>query len=326
MELMPASGQSEESVITPGGPRRRDQVSTVRPGEAVRANQEGAEIVPNTDASKTSKSEDLVLTPGGFRHRSLVHPVEGGTGLRLSEDAGSIQKLDLESKAIHAEIPVEPKGEGPDPTGGWISYAGWENETGKPLTSFKTTWRVPPAPATVDPGATIFLFNGIQNHDQDHGILQPVLQWGKSHAGGGSYWSIGSWYVTASNHAFHSDLVPVDPGRILVGAMALKPQPNGTFEYRCAFEGVPQTELPVWGFGELKWCNATLEAYGIQSCGNYPNTPVTKFTAIEIRAGGLAPDLAWKVNNSVVTCGEHTVVLDNSSSGGEVDIYYRQAG
>jgi hypothetical protein len=79
---------------------------------------------------------------------------------------------------------------------GWIAYTYWNNGTGKSITSFKTRWVVPPAPVSND-GQLIYLFNGIQNYGYNYGILQPVLQWGASPAGGGSYWAVASWYVTS---------------------------------------------------------------------------------------------------------------------------------
>ena len=88
-----------------------------------------------------------------------------------------------------------------------------------------STWTVPPAPST-DSGQTIFLFNGIQNYGTNYGILQPVLQWGPSAAGGGSYWSIASWYVTSGGDAFHTTLIQVDEGDVLIGLMTFTGQPG----------------------------------------------------------------------------------------------------
>lgn len=62
---------------------------------------------------------------------------------------------------------------------GWITNAYW-NTTGTPVSSFATTWVVPPAPS-VQSSQWFFLFNGIQNSEW---IIQPVLQCGVSSAGG----------------------------------------------------------------------------------------------------------------------------------------------
>ena len=76
---------------------------------------------------------------------------------------------------------------------GWIENAQWRNGGSNPIIYFSTKWVVPPAPSASD-GQTVFLFNGLQPDNGAH-ILQPVLQWGPSAAGGGNYWSITNWYV-----------------------------------------------------------------------------------------------------------------------------------
>src|SRR5215471_21090286 len=44
------AGGEDDLVITPGGPRRRDQVHPVRPGEAVRQNEDGTYTIVPKDA------------------------------------------------------------------------------------------------------------------------------------------------------------------------------------------------------------------------------------------------------------------------------------
>jgi len=84
--------------------------------------------------------------------------------------------------------------------GGWQVYAKM-NVTD--LKQFTGQWTVPNAPEKYT-GQTVFLFTGLQNEDwvpPDDGpkgkfdIIQPVLQYGPSSAGGGKYWMISSWYV-----------------------------------------------------------------------------------------------------------------------------------
>ena len=67
----------------------------------------------------------------------------------------------------------------------WIENSQWQNTGADPIISFTTTWIIPPAPNS-DDSQTVFLFNGLQPDDAAH-ILQPVLQWGGSGAGGGKY-------------------------------------------------------------------------------------------------------------------------------------------
>ena len=224
-------GVCGKPAIAPGGPRWPEMVYRVGPGQAVHPHRKGGYVV----------SEQLVLTPGGFRPKSFVNFIEPGYGLILDERAMS--KIDLATRRM-IDLPAPPTLEvtfgafGPGRGGlrrrqhgeaapsalpgafpdGWQTYAWWDSGASASITFFATTWTVPQAPAT-NSGEAEFLFNGIQNTGQDFGILQPVLQWGGSAAGGGNFWSVASWYVTAGGQAFHTTLVPVDTGTDLVGGM-----------------------------------------------------------------------------------------------------------
>ncbi len=177
--------------------------------------------------------DDLVLTPGGKRSRRLVRQVSPGQAVRVdSVDPGfavhvAEGKNQLRNLATGSLVElVAPKflpGQVPGFGSGWIADAFWQNEIGKPVTSFKTTWKVPSAPKSSS-GQTIFLFNGIDPADPSQAILQPVLQWGTSHAGGGPFWSIASWFVSGNGQAFFTPLVPVNVGDTLAGKMTLTGQ------------------------------------------------------------------------------------------------------
>src|SRR5215831_4155454 len=192
----------------------------------------------------------MVLTPGGFRPKSLVHFIEPGHGLILEK--GVISKINLITKEL-THFPEPPAhrvpfgafgpGRAPAPPApsevpgalpdGWQTYAFWDSG-GTPITSFSTTWLVPQPPSTTS-GQTIFLFNGIQNTGSNFGILQPVLQWGTSAAGGGNYWAVASWYVTSGGQAFHTTLVPVNAGSTLVGVMTQTAVSSGQYSYSSTF-------------------------------------------------------------------------------------------
>ena len=263
---------------------------------------------------------ELVLTPGGYRHRSLVHPIGPEHALHAAE--GRLRIMDVKRNAVVEAIEAAaPWGELPALGSGWIAYTYWNNGTGKSLSSFRTTWQVPSAPATVS-NQTVFLFNGIQNYGANFGILQPVLQWGPSAAGGGPQWSVASWYVTSGGDAFHSQLVPVQPGATLIGVMTLTGSSDNKFSYISEFEGIAGTLLPVQNIAELLWCNETLEAYEINQCSDYPAAPRTVFRDISIQSQGTPLPLNWTPLNKVTDCGQHAVVVSNSAASGEVDIFY----
>src|SRR5262249_17675805 len=154
-------------------------------------------------------------------------------------------------------------------------------------------------------------------------ILQPVLQWGVSAAGGGNYWSVASWYVTGSGHAFHTTLVRVNTGDTLVGAMVLTGQSGDLFDYTSEFLGIAGTSLPVQNVEQLVWCNETLEAYSITQCSDYPDTDLTAMRSINMQTGSTMPTLNWTPEDPVTDCGQNTQVISNSPTDGEVDIYFR---
>jgi hypothetical protein len=283
-------------------------------------------------APRAVPSGDLVLTPGGFRPKSLVRHIEPDHFLDLA--AGNIRIMHASGREIldFGKLAIRPGSEPlmprnvmrhPDKVpalgSGWISYAYWTNNTGNPISRLATTWVVPPAPATSN-GQTIFLFNGIQNSTM---IYQPVLQWGSSAAGGGTYWSVASWYADGQGGvAFHSNLVRVNPGDVLLGVMTQTGRSGNLFSYACEFQSIANTSLPINNVQELTWNIHTLEAYGVQQSSDYPNTNFTAFVGIDLRTSAGSPSVTWTPVNAITDCGQNTRVVSNANPGGEVDIYY----
>jgi len=280
-------------------------------------------------ASQNSQ-EDYVFTPGGPRRRSYVHHIERGaivlneggrlkqydSSRRLIEDFGVAEDLSRGRPHVNR---LRNKAENVPGLGhGWIAYVAWENDTGTPITSFNTTWVVPQAPLSQG-SQIVYLFNGLENSNR---ILQPVLQWGNDGYGGGSYWTIASWYAgNEHDHAFHSDFVQVEPGFVLEGIMTLTAQNGASFDYVCEFQNVPGTSLTVQGIQELTSAYETLEAYGIKRASNYPTRRI-QMAGIDLRLGTAPAPLAWDPIDLVTDTGQRAIVIDASSSGsGEVDIY-----
>jgi hypothetical protein len=284
--------------FTPGGPRSRRKVHMV---EAVR---------------------DMALPPGGPRHRSHVHRVESGQSARFSTEVGRRLR--------------ERDNPGPPDQANWITYAGWSNTTGNPITSFTTTWTVPPVPA-VQASQLIFLFNGIETADGQL-IVQPVLQWGDSGPDEdgqnrtGPFWSIASWIVGGSDgSATHTPHIPVNPGDRLVGLVTLANQSAAGFVYSCEFEGLAGTTLMTPPTSELVWCVETLEAYenqgnqnppyDLNAAAEYPAGSAT-FEAIGIVTNAPGPAGLWNANDIVSQYGENTAITTNSTADGEVVISF----
>ncbi|MBV8256034.1 MAG: hypothetical protein JO154_25790 [Chitinophaga sp.] len=283
-------------------------------------------VTPATNM-QTADHKDQVLTPVGWVAKTQVHHIE--TGEYLSGEGNRLRRYDRNGKVLEdygameqnaRQTPFYPdnsKGKGVLPLGsGWITYTYWTNNSASAISYFNTNWTVPPAPA-VNSGQTIFLFNGIQNSDH---ILQPVLQWGPSAAGGGAYWAIANWYV--GNSAIYSNLIRVSPGTNLQGLMTLLSGGSSTGSYKSAFVGYSSIDLNVYNIPTLYWAAESLEAYGVATCSNYPNTTSTRLSGIDLRVGGVQAPLSWSVANAVTDCGQHANVVSQGTPNGIVDIYY----
>ena len=321
----PQSG-GEELVLTPGGWRPKSKVHFVEPGHHV-SGKGGRLAVVNTATGRTVK--DLgPLTKVDKRARK-----KSGMAMKLAEQrkgGATPRRAAPPAAGPHGAAPLAPAPTTPAPvTDGWIVYSGWTNASGNPISYFKTQWSVPPEPAS-DNDQTVFLFNGIQSFDADVFILQPVLQWGTSSAGGGSYWSITNWYVGSEGTALYGPLIQVNPGDVLEGIMTLTGQTGSNFNYLSSFTGYPTADLVVNNVAELTWANETLECYDFSAFSDYPDTILTAFHDIEIRLRTSTTPFAeaqatinWQVNNDVTDNGQQCLILSNDSPGGDVYLYYR---
>ncbi|WPV65207.1 hypothetical protein [Chitinophaga sp. LS1] len=294
-------------------------------------------VSTTTVATDNSAQAGMVLTPGGWRPADKVSKIEQGQHLdvqggRLRAIDDATGKVAKDFGAIHADAGAFPDYPGnvnsaaplarkvKPLSSGWIAYTYWSNPVSTPISYFSTTWTVPPAPSTSN-GQTIFMFNGLQNSSY---ILQPVLQWGPSAAGGGNYWAIANWYVDGSSGtAIFSNLVRVSAGTSLTGIMTLTGSSGSTYSYTSAFTGYSSINLSVSNIQKLYWAAESLEVYYPVVCTDYPNTTKTTFSNIQIQLqGGTQSALSWTVANAVTDCGQHASVVTNGTPNGVVDIYY----
>jgi hypothetical protein len=270
---------------------------------------------------QTAVSNGFVSTPGGFRRRSDVHMVRSGESVIKRAGASFVMNLangQLTGSSANGVAVRNPA----DQTGGWVTWASWRNATGITISSFATTWVVPATPPT-PASQLIYFFNGLQNAAGSE-ILQPVLQWGTSGAGGGTFWSVASWHVDSQGHAYCTPSIPVNPGDRLTGMMTMSGVFNdGTYNYRCEFANLAGTALMALGTPELTDAEETLEAYGVTAQTEYPGSPSTAMSQIDLEVGGNPATLAW-VSNTMQNplYGENTAIVSNASPGGEVDLQY----
>ena len=283
-------------------------------------------------------SDQFVVTPGGRRSAKLVHEVATGTLVHVADGrmrhvtpAGELLR-DVGPMPPHtARVPLMPANvvlppvRSPALGTGWITNANFQSP--KPLKSFVTTWVVPAAPATND-NQLLYLFNGLQTSSL---ILQPVLQWGNNGSFGGAGWCVASWLADGQNGpASHSPPVNVNPGDTLIGRIThdldLAPPlfPFRGTQWSCEFVGIASSGISVVVTDEFLDCVETLECYSISRASDYPRSLVTAMTAIAItNQDGTAPALSWAAVNRVTDCGQHTVIISDSATNGEVQLWYR---
>ncbi len=287
--------------------------------------------VGGKDAMTDSVAPEMIITPGGARLRSVVHELPpdavldgtdgrhrllapGGAALA---DFGDIPLRDPAVPLMPGNV-ARPASIAPALGSGWITYAFW-NRPADPISSFSTRWVVPPAPRTHS-GQLIYLFNGIQNSTM---IFQPVLQWGSNGGFGGEYWCVATWYADGqTGQAFHSSPVRVNVGDNLTGVLTLTGNDAQGLSYNSEFTGIAGSGYTVQHVNEMWQAVETLECYNMTTCTDYPRAVDTAMTAISVRTGSATPTLSWTPVDQVTDCNQHTVVVSNDASNGEVDIFY----
>ncbi|KAF9266520.1 hypothetical protein L218DRAFT_72665 [Marasmius fiardii PR-910] len=242
-----------------------------------------------------AQPEEMVMTPGGLRPKSSVIQIPEGGSIKVT--ATEIHLLDSSNTIVHTAPKTEAKvspasattGAPPPLQTGWISWAQWRR-TSSPIQEFVTTWTVPPNPPANN-GQLLYLFNGLEP-DTGTAILQPVLQWGFSPAGGGPYWAVSNWYVSDKT-TYWSTLQNVTVGQSLQGVIKRTAQnADGTFNYVSEFTNIPGTAT-LTNSPELTWAFETLEAYSVSATSDYPKG-CTVFSQIKVTTGNGAETPIWQ--------------------------------
>jgi hypothetical protein len=276
-----------------------------------------------TQTISTAASTDPVVAtgPGGPRRADLFHQVDpghrveavGGQWRIVDERTGALVQDITPARQLAGLGEEQPKGDTPSTTPGWIADAIWYLSAGQQVTSFTTSWVVPPAPQQPAAGETVYLFNAFQAKEVSGDpsqagthIFQPVLQWGPSAAGGGSYWCVASWYVGAQGQPVSfTKPVQVSPGQVLTGVITLTGQGNGTYTYKCAFTGIAGTTLSVTIDAEPYMVAETLECYGTSARGNYPAAESTAMYDIAVQINGQPATPNWTLSSPFEPVGQH---------------------
>jgi len=248
-------------------------------------------ILPGRKAQRLPNLfSEQVLTPNGYMPKHCVHFVDETDVVGTVGDEFHITHSNG-TKKIFPRCAVTTKRSVQQPPQGWAAYAEYTVPAG--IASFNGGWNVPGQP-TSDVGQTLFLFTGLQNafnEDQDTTIIQPVLQWGPSEAGGGSYWAIASWYVGSGNAAY-SKLARVNSNDAIYGTMTQ--QSSGDWQIN-TFDRTSGASVSLTTSVAIKepYAFVTLEVYSVQTCSNYPPQGIVHFTALQLNTGAAS----WTPHN-----------------------------
>ena len=314
----------KEPVYTPGGMRSREQIHTVGAGEVIARQSDGSFAVSPAQAPNLARTRELLatgqyaFTPGGLRPKSMIHHVRPGEVIQ--HDGAGFRRFHVQSETFMEAPEAAEAPELPVPGSGWITFASYIEPSANVIKSLTTTWTVPPEPTRED-GQLLYLFNGLQDSPVTH-ILQPVLQWGVSQAGGSSNWSVASWFVDNSGNAFHSSAVAVNPGDVLTGTILLLAQHGTRFVYVCQFAGIANSSIQVNDANQMVNPVQTLEAYTVAECRDYPDTLMVSMRAIAISTATKALPLAYVAADPISDCGQHAIVVSNATGAGQVDLYF----
>ncbi|KAJ7331010.1 hypothetical protein DFH08DRAFT_966750 [Mycena albidolilacea] len=268
--------------------------------------------------------EPMVATPDGLRPQANIHAIPiGGSISHIGSDVhilaadGTVTHIarNAGTRSATAALAKKTKRE----ASGWVAWTGWLNTGLSPVSTFTSTWSVPPVPVTYN-SQLLYLFNSFFSYDAK-AIIQPVLQYGVSPAGGAQgHWAVASWYVTATS-GFHSSLVNVSVGQVLNGSLSLLAQNGSTYDYSSEFVGIPGTLLVVNNGPLLPGVSKTLETYGATRKSDYP-TGTTVFSNTDLKLeSGAAPGFVWNITNDAAD-GHTAQVNVAGATNGEVTIVY----
>jgi len=264
-----------------------------------------------------SKVEDepMVLTPGGMRPARCVREVPSDTiiskeddFIRITRRDGDEELLEYCNFAKNTSNTSKTKRLGDT---GWIAFA-FIYATG-PFSYFYGTWDVPSNPQNEN-DQTVFFFTGLEDATNKD-IIQPVLQWGPSAAGGGDYWGVASWYVNSNGNALVSRLLSVNNGVTITGNMTLAA--DGTWWVVTTFPGY-YTQIFLNNLDTLSFASTTLEAYNIANCEDYPSDGSITFNDMSLKNGNAPYYPAWGNWLHFTDCNQKVNVVGSATT----QIYY----
>jgi len=234
------------------------------------------------------------VVPGGFLvHKDCIHEVPEGAIVETDDS------LTLKGKTIARYGPCAHKryrlaqggsrrtAEEPGTGNGWVE-SNWGTSSQTMFTNLYTgTWTVPGNP-TANDGQLLYFFPSLVSSTWDT-IVQDVMQWGSSPAGGGQNWGMATWKV-GGGQTYHSTLRTVYAGDQLNGHIQII---GSDATSQTWFIGMVDATRLTYTYVTAKtntnpFSNVqggVLEAYGVTQCSDFPSSGPTYFSAVTLYQG-----------------------------------------
>lgn len=250
-------------------------------------------------------------------------------GGKIAHIGDEIHLLDRAGKVLHIASNDNSKSRRASTTtptiSEWVAKAEWEHPSTSLMNQSAVSWTVPPAPTT-DHGQTIFLFSAVQPATRDS-IVAPTLQWEVSAAGGGSYWSLVSWYVIGTQ-VYHTAPYKQVPGDWLNSAVVGWTTGSGAtlkYGWGAEFANIKpslSTPGPTWlevdSTELMVWAAQGVQATGITTASDYP-AGSSLFSYINIYDSAGQPTVTWTTAGSG---GLTTTVNTQGAVNGAITVTY----
>lgn len=271
-------------------------------GSAVQEPQQAEELqgLAAAGARRRGIPPEYRVTPHGYVHPSCIVKIgsdetlrrtgviEGRSGGRRSLQRCQFSRFDKHGQAVVEQTAPPPQ------ANGWIASASAASVG--PLDWISASWTVPSAPASAGT-QTVYVFPGLEPAATGDTILQPVLAWNGFNDG---RWTLASWNCCRNGNVLHSEPIPVNPSETVSGYVSGS---NCGADGVCSHwvvqamtaSGLPTT-LNTESYGQvLDWAfGAALEAYGVDSCAQYPADGALKFDGIAVhQVNGAYVTPAW---------------------------------
>jgi len=241
----------------------------------------------------SSSLAELVLTPGGYMPEECVHEVPNGATL-LERGGDTLEVITLEGEQL--SFPV-CRGRGGIKDSGWNTYVTSE---GVDFSSFSCEWKVPAEPIEYN-DQTLYFFSSFMDILQNE-IIQPVIQYGPSPAGGGPFWGIASWWVNSTDNALYSPLITIDTGNQILGTISINAQSNWIITG--VVNETLTTTLKVVPQAAQQLATFTMEVYNADGCGEYPDDSGISFYNYNLIDSGQPYTPTWRQSVDFTDCKE----------------------